>query len=174
VLRARVETDVEQAFIAVAKQRGMKTSDLLRSLILAEVGAIGPAIGNVPAAPEKVAVEALTVRLPQFLMEAVKARSKMRGMPPGRWAAALIQSNLLLHPVLDTREIEALEATNLEFSAIGRNINQIARRLNETTHENNRVPLDELAQLDQIVNKTRSVLRKLVSASRQAWKADAP
>jgi antitoxin component of RelBE/YafQ-DinJ toxin-antitoxin module len=63
VLRTRVETDVEQAFIAVAKQRDMKTSDLLRSLILAEVVAFGPLIGNVPAAPENAALEALNVRL---------------------------------------------------------------------------------------------------------------
>jgi antitoxin component of RelBE/YafQ-DinJ toxin-antitoxin module len=174
VLRARVDTDIEQAFIAVAKQRGMKASDLLRSLILAEVGALGPPIGNVPAAPENASLEALNVRLPGFLMDAVKARSKMRGMPPGRWAASLIQSNLFRHPVLDSRETEALEATNLEFSAIGRNINQIARRLNETAHEANRVRLEDLAHLDQIIVKTRNVVRKLVSASRQAWKADEP
>jgi hypothetical protein len=72
------------------------------------------------------------------------------------------------------REVEALEATNLEFSAVGRNINQIARRLNETAHEANRVRLEDLAHLDQIIIKTRNVVRKLVSASRQAWKADEP
>ena len=67
-----------------------------------------------------------------------------------------------------------MEATNLEFSAIGRNINQIARRLNETAHEANCVRLEDLAHLDQIIIKTRNVVRKLVSASRQAWKADEP
>jgi hypothetical protein len=68
----------------------MKTSDLLRSLILAEVVAFGPPIGNVPAAPENAALEALNVRLPGFLMDAIKACSKMRGMPPEHWATSLI------------------------------------------------------------------------------------
>ena len=174
MLRARVDIHVEEAFAALAKQRGIKTSDLLRSLVLAEVGAGGPPIGHVKPEPENSEVNELRVRLPAFLFDAAKARAKMRGMPPGRWAAALVQSNLSRHPFLNDDEINSVNMTNRELAAVNRNINQIALRLNEAFYDTERVRIDSLAELTNNIVRTRNVIRVLVRTSRQGWELDEP
>jgi len=152
----------------------MKTSDLLRSLVLAEVGAAGPPIGHIAAVPAHSDVVELKVRLPAFLVDAVKARAKMRGMPPGRWAASLVQSNLSKHPVLNGAEIIAVNSTNRELAAVGRNINQIARRLNDAFYDTESVRIEALNDLTNVITRTRNVIRGLVRTSRQGWEAEEP
>ena len=174
VLRARVDIDIEQAFAARAKQRGMKTSDLLRSLVLAEVGTMGPPISNVPAVPENSELETLGVRLPAFLMDAVKARAKMRGMPPGRWAAALIQSNLSKLPVMTDEDTAALQENGRLLMKIGTNINQMARLFNGAAHQTEIVRLEALTDLSNYIRKTRTVIRSIVRNTRRGWVADEP
>lgn len=174
VIRARVDIEIEQAFAARAKQRGMKTSDLLRSLVLAEVGTIGPPVSNVPAAPEHADLESLSVRLPAFLMDAVKARAKMRGMPPSRWAAALIQSNLSKLPVLNEEETAALQDNSRLLLKIGTNVNQMARLLNGAFHQTELVRLEVLADVSNSIVRTRNVIRSIVRNTRRGWAADEP
>ena len=174
VLRARVDADLEQAFAARAKQRGMKTSDLLRSLVLAEVGTIGPPIGHVPAAPENSKLETFGVRLPAFLMDAVKSRAKMRGMPPSRWAAALIQSNLLKLPVMTDEDTAALQDNGRLLLKIGTNVNQMARLLNGASHQTELVRLDVLTDVSNSIVRTRNVIRSIVRNTRRGWAADEP
>jgi hypothetical protein len=109
------------------------------------------------------------VRLAAFLLEDVKKRAKARGMAPSRWIASLVQSNVTRLPVLTEDELAAVLAANRELAAIGRNINQIARTLNETFHETERVRLDTLAD---VIADNRQAIRELVRASKQAWASE--
>ena len=170
ILKARFDADVHARFLALAKARGLKESEALRlavNLLLGQAPA-GPAM--VEPDPEQADHDRITVRMPAFLMTAVKGRAKSQGMAPSRWIAALVQSNLTRHPVLTDAELQAVEATTRELTAIGRNINQIARALNEAHFQTERVRLDRLAELGEKINNAREAIRVLVRASRNAWR----
>jgi hypothetical protein len=92
-------------------------------------------------------------------------------MAPSRWVASLAHSHVSNTPVLTDAELLTLEAALRELAAIGRNINQIARALNQAHFETERVRLDYLSLLNESITATRDEVRALVRASREAWGA---
>jgi hypothetical protein len=107
-------------------------------------------------------------------MNAVKARAKMRGMPPGRWASALIQSNLSKLPVMTDEDTAALQENGRLLMKIGTNINQMARLFNGAAHQTEIVRLEALTDLSNYIRKTRTVIRSIVRNTRRGWIADEP
>ena len=171
VLKTLVETETKTRFRNLAKTRGLSESELLRSVVLVVTGQDAADQPIKPKA-ENTELERMTVRLPGFLMEAAKQRGKSKGMAASRWVAALVQANLTGKPVMTDKELAVLQASNRELAAIGRNINQIAKALNEAFHETERVRLDTLAALNQSITENRAAIRSLVRASQQAWEAE--
>jgi len=171
VLKTLVETETKTRFRNLAKTRGLSESELLRSVVLVVTGQDA---SDQPIKPEaeNSELERMTVRLPGFLMDAAKQRGKAKGMAASRWVAALVQANLTGKPVMTDKELAVLQASNRELAAIGRNINQIAKALNEAFHETERVRLDTLADLSQSITENRAAIRSLVRASQQAWEAE--
>ena len=84
----------------------------------------------------------------------------------------MVQSNLTAQPVMTSDELAVLRASNRELAAIGRNINQIAHALNADFHETERVKLEKLAELRQVITGNGAAVRALVRASQSAWEAD--
>jgi Na+/phosphate symporter len=84
----------------------------------------------------------------------------------------MIQSNLTKQPVMTGEELNALQATNRELVAIGRNLNQVAKSLNQAFHETERGRLDYLKELKQAINKNINEIRNLVRVSKNSWSAD--
>jgi hypothetical protein len=124
------------------------------------------------AAPGAFELGRFTVRLPKFLADRVKDRAGFFKMRPASWIGALVQSHLMNQPVLAHDAVLAVEQSNRELAAIGRNINQIARALNEAHFETERVRLDRLAELSESIESLRSRIRELVRDSRQVWSAE--
>lgn len=114
-------------------------------------------------------IERTTVRMPRFLMEAAKRRAKAKGMAPSRWISVLVQSHITRDPVMTNAELAGLHESSRELAAIGRNINQIAKALNEAFYETERVRLDTLAELGEAIKTNRAAIRALVRASLRAW-----
>ena len=90
-------------------------------------------------------------------------------MAPSRWISSLVQTALMKEPVLMEAELLALEESNRELAALGRNLNQIARALNTAFHETERVRLDLLGELKGAIDDNRKRILALVRASRGAW-----
>jgi len=109
--------------------------------------------------------------LPQFLVNEIDLRAKAKGMKFSRWVAALVQSNLMHDAVLSTDEIQLLNASNRELAAIGRNLNQIAKALNERFHETDRIKLEHLNELNKAIEQHDKTIRRLIRASQQSWEA---
>lgn len=170
VLKARFDADTHARFLAEAKARGLTESEFLRLAVHREIGDAATLANDVDPDPTQIEPDRITVRMPTFLLNAAKARAQSKGMALSRWIAALVQSNLTRHPVLTDTELQAVDTTTRELSAIGRNINQIARALNEAHFQTERVRLDRLAALAEAIHKTRDAIRVLVRASRQAWR----
>jgi hypothetical protein len=172
VLKTLVDLETKKQFRSIAKAQGLSESELLRAVVLVVIGQDNSDEQLVEPSAEKSDINRMMIRLASFLMEAVSARAKTKGMAPSRWVAALVQSHLTGQPVMTDDELAALKASNRELAAIGRNINQIAKVLNETFHETERVKLEKLAELSQTIEKNREAIRALVRASQNSWEAD--
>lgn len=179
VVRARLKPELHKRFEALRLAEGLSESELLQRAVQNELEGSGrparsaPAhIAKLPAAGEGVETTRLTVRLPAFVREAAAKRAAARSLRVTPWVAALVQSHVAATPVLTEAELQVVEASNRELAAIGRNINQIARALNEAHFETERVRLDRLAELSEKIESTREAIRGLVRASRNAWGAE--
>jgi hypothetical protein len=171
VLKTQVDDALKASFVKQARISGLSESEYLRFLVLREIEPHKADDSPVHPDPENTELVRLTVRLPGFLVPVIGQRGKEKGMAPSRWIAALVQSTLMREPVMTGTELVALEESNRELAAIGRNINQITRALNEAFHQTERVRLDKLAELDKAIKQNRCVIRDLVRASQNAWEA---
>lgn len=172
VLKTLVEPEIKARFHRIAKTRRLSESELLRAVVLAVTGQANGTEQPIALDAENADLDRMTIRMPRFLMEAAKKRAKAKGMASSRWVVAMVQSNLLGQPVMNDAEVMELEATNRELAAIGRNLNQIAKAINAGSYDAERVQLDELAELRQVITENRDSIRALVRATQNAWQSD--
>ena len=174
-LLTQVDIELKQRFKKLSKSNGLSESELLRSIVI-------DAIRNIEFTEsdklglnldfEKSETERITVRMPSFLLQAAKEKGKSKGMATSRWIAALVQSNIAKNPVMADQELNNLKASIRELNAIGRNINQMARALNESRNNTDKVNLDTLYLLGDSLKRNLSAVRELVRASQQVWEAE--
>lgn len=181
ILKTTVAREVKARFRSVATARGMSESELLRAVILIVIGETDGDDHPVKPDAKKLDIARMTVRMPQFLMEAAKERAKSNGMAPSRWVTALVQSNLTRLPVMTSAELTELQKNTRELAAIGRNLNQIARAMNdafmsrtmgEVLDQADQVQLDSLASLRLAIAENQEAIRALVRASYNVWEAE--
>lgn len=170
-LITRIEPATKARFRGMAQARGLTESELLRAVVLAVTGEDQTPKPSAPTNPAPDEPSRMTMRLPRRLLEATKARAKSQGMAPSRWVVALVQSNLNRLPVMTEEQVLDLRASNRELAALGRNLNQIAKALNESFHQSDRVKLDQLAELAAAIEQQKQTIRALVRASQQSWGA---
>ena len=127
---------------------------------------------DIEADPENADSRRMTIRIPSFAHQAVCARAARCGMKPSKWVAALVQSNVTRMPVFAENELRVLEVTNRELFAIGRNINQMSRVLNEAHFKTEQLRIEKLAELAAYIRKTRDAIRGLIRASRGVWRGE--
>lgn len=177
--------DLKDRLIALANAENKSESKVLKELLVARLeasGRLAPAIYVAPTATavprpqskEEAALARTTLRLPKFLKTSMAARARSMGFRPGKWLAALIQSNLLKQPVLTTPELFAVREASRELAAIGRNLNQIARAANAAALSPSRpsVDLSGVIEVLAVVERARAEIRDLVRASHQNWSTD--
>lgn len=154
--------------------RRVTESKLLDELISNEISrAMGEGGGELlePVEPAAEGIEParFNVRLPAFLLDGAKKRAESKAMSTNRWVVALLQTHLTEKPVATDYEIAILRESNRELAAIGRNLNQIAKALNESFHETDRVKSRLLADLGAEIKVNHRATRNLIKASLQAW-----
>jgi hypothetical protein len=73
----------------------------------------------------------ISVRLRDDDLVLLRERARGRQMPTSTYVSLLVRSHLRTVTPLPTAEFEALRRSVLEVASIGRNLNQIARAVNE-------------------------------------------
>lgn len=172
-VRARIDPLKRASFKRLAARHRATESKFLLALVdlaLEEFEAKGAAQ---PAAPvvDLSAPDRMTVWLSSLLKENTKARAKSKNMSTSRFVSSLLRAHLERQTTFTDKELAVLRASNRELAAIGRNINQIARALNEAFYETERVKLDALADLKRKIEAHRERVDALIAASRNTWEA---
>lgn len=170
-LRTRVTDDIKRDFGDLADQQGLTEAQLL-SLIVSQVLSRNPA--TPVAAPNTGGAERRDVRVPLRLAEykAIQALAETRGWPATVYVAQLVRTHLSQSPRFSDDELLALRRATAELSAIGRNINQIARALN--SDPSNAPIAGELpsVMLMQVIAEQRTALKSVIKANLAAWGVD--
>ena len=129
-LKAWVSPDTKARFAAFARNQGVSESALLKRMVEALIGsernhdeAVTP--------PEPVPSSGrISVRLAVDDLLLLRERSLKRGMPSATYVSYLVRSHLRhLAPIPDSELKLLMQAIN-QVSAVGRNLNQIARSFN--------------------------------------------
>jgi hypothetical protein len=174
-LRTRADIETKKDFRERALALGLDESKLLLKLVREEINSCGDTNQEfVEPNLDNIDMKKLSVRMPRFLAEAAKNKARSKGMTLTRWIANMVQSNLMRLPVMTKKEIYVLQSSNRELAAIGRNINQIARSLNEAFYKTEAVRLEKLAELSREISKNREAIHELIKASQNVWEADWP
>lgn len=122
--------------------------------------------GETPAEPKERFEVVLTVSEKKALRERADVeRCSMR-----RWVVDAIRAGLTREPQFGMREVEALGQSNYQLIAIGRNLNQIARRMN--AGKLHTIELETVRELsEQIAAHTASV-NDAIRASLERWNVE--
>jgi hypothetical protein len=130
LIAVRVPVDTKARFAAFAHHQGLTESALLKRI----VGAALPTVNAMDATPEPMepiaASGRVSVRLRSDDLLLLRERAMTRAMPTGTYVSLLVRSHLRRLAPLPDVELAALKRAVAEISAVGRNLNQIARAAN--------------------------------------------
>ena len=173
ILKTTVPDETKDAFNALAERYGLSESEFLRTIVISVMRDAKTPETEIRKVAEKDTEQArITVRFPVFLLDELKRRSAYRGMAVSRFISAMVQSQIRRVPVMTVPEIRVLNKAIYELSAIGRNLNQIARALNADLRETDRLKLSHLTALSILLEDIKTGMRQLVRESSNAWGDD--
>jgi|SRR5579872_1934804 len=166
-----VTRESKARFAELAKAQGLSESALLRRVVestIATVGGITPP-PIVPVSPMPSSGR-ISVRLRADDLLLLRERAQVREMPTSTYVSLLVRSHLRALPPLPTVEVKALKCLVAELSAIGRNINQIARAVNNQQWPGGPT-LQNLKSVIQALWITRDYIRDLIESNLASWDA---
>ena len=171
VIKARVEPLLKSQFANLAARRGFTESALLKLLIrdivvhqVSDVDLAAPV--RITAAG--VRVERVMVRMRTGDRALLVQRAAVRGLKPATYLAVLARSHLRAVVPLPTAELVALKRSVAELSAVGRNLNLIAR----VAHHGQVVDAATRVSLQAVLGACealRSHTKALINANLQSW-----
>jgi Bacterial mobilisation protein (MobC) len=165
----RVTFETKARLRALAARDGIGESTLIKQLL--DVVLRTASVDGLPPPPEPVRageVERLNVRLAPEIGRLLRERARARGMAAATYASSVLRSHLLGAAPLPKAEYLALAHTVAELSAIGRNLNQIARAMNQ----GGRPPIpgrEEVGAMLKIATALRDHVRALLEANARSW-----
>jgi hypothetical protein len=170
LIAARVTPDIKARFAGLAHQQGVTESALLKGLVEA---ALVPIAGLRPQSPDIVEPVnesgRLSIRLRSDDLLLLRERAGGRALPTSTYVSLLIRSHLRAITPLPTAELDALKRSVAEISAIGRNLNQIARAVNQGERPNGPNKAD-LHALLRALEGLRVHIKGLINANLVSWR----
>jgi len=166
-IRAQLDSASKAAFRMAATKQGTSETRLLQLLIGAFLRS-NPGDGT-PPAPSEIKNDRFTFRLSARMKDDLTRRAQEQGMSPGAYLTAMSRAHLSKKAYFTERELEVLRQSNNELTAIGRNINQIARALNRSIDNAHLTKSKELQQVVSLVKANRDLVRNLMIANLSGW-----
>lgn len=113
-----------------------------------------------------------TVGLPDFVIKGVTKRAGLYGLNPTVYIRSLLAANLTHRPILVKNQVDELRAANRELASIGRNLNQIAKTMNQAVDlkVRDRVNYQHIVELRAGIEKQKEAIYKMVAESNNVWR----
>lgn len=120
--------------------------------------------GAVPDGEPKVRFEVL---LTQSEKAAVQERANLERCSQRRWVIDAIRAGLTHEPQFGMKEIDALGESNYQLLAIGRNLNQVAKAMNEGRRDS--VTIESIERLRAVIDAHTEQVSNAIRASLERW-----
>lgn len=117
--------------------------------------------------PTKEPKRRFEILLTESERQAIRERADAERCSMRRWIIDACRAGLTGEPQFGMSEIDALGESNYQLLALGRNLNQIARRLNEGNYEP--VTVERIAALSALVDKHTDKVNTAIRASLERW-----
>jgi hypothetical protein len=164
-----IDCDSKECFARVAQAQGLTESALLRRLVESALLATASVDTQAVSPVEAVAATGrISVRLRNDDLVFLRERSRARKLPTSTYVSYLVRAHLRAQTPLPTAELEALKRSVAEVGAIGRNINQIARAVNQQQWPGGPNRSDLLAILRALAG-LRDHIKALINANLASW-----
>ena len=166
-----VTRETKGRFAALAHNQGITESAFLKRLVDASLVSTTVVKPPSPGAVEPVnATGRLSIRLRSDDLLVLRERAKARAMPTSTYVSLLVRSHLRALTPLPTAELEALKRSVAEISALGRNLNQIARAANHGERPNGPSKADLQALLRALMG-LRVHMKALINVNLASWRS---
>ena len=120
--------------------------------------------GQAPDDEPKVRFEILMTRSEKA---AVEERANLERCSQRRWIIDAIRAGLTHEPQFSMDEIDALGESNYQLLAIGRNLNQVAKAMNEGRRDS--VTVESIERLRAIIDAHTEKVSRAIGASLERW-----
>ena len=167
-IQCRVTAETKALIQALADRERITESVLVRQLL--EVVLRTSAVGGTPLLDEKPTPNRdvrLYVRLDPSDRLLLKERAAARGVPSATYVAALVRSHLRRVTPLMKEERQSLDRVVGELTAVGRNLNQMARALNSGQSAATR--RDDVQAMLRVCGALRDHVKALLAANEKNW-----
>src|ERR1700678_1151895 len=150
-IQCRIDPQIKLRLQAIATERGLTESAVLKRLVIA-------AVGMAPANDAKV----LAVK---------RTGSRARELAAATYVSMLVRTHLQNVPPLPDRELAELRHAVGALGAVGRNLNQIARVAHQTGRVEGLTTADLRAMLAAFEG-LRAHFKRLIEANIASWETD--
>jgi hypothetical protein len=123
--------DLKQPWLSWCSSHGLTPSEGFRRLIAAVLARNPEGDAETARPPHGYQDARVRLRLKPAENSAMAAVAEREGMTIGRWLTGLVRVHLIGDSQFSRDEIAALTASSRALMALGRNVNQIARHMNE-------------------------------------------
>lgn len=162
-----VDEETKQRFASAAARQGLSESALLKRLVYQMLAAVSEE-ALVPVVPVDLRDARVTVRLVPEDRVLLRERAAARFMPAATYVSVLVRAHLRQLTPLPDRELAGLRSAVHELAALGRNLNTMARLLQQDRREV--VPgQNEVFALMKIGNVLLDRFRDLIKANLVSW-----
>jgi hypothetical protein len=181
VIKARVTEQIKNEVARMAAREMLSESAWLKCLIVQQMQADQGAVA-IPVVPRHIEAarhhavhrsgrcdRPVLIRLRPEDRLLLDARAEARGMPAATYIAVLTRSHLRQMAPLPKDELLALKHSIAELAAIGRNLNQIARAVNEGGRLPGSAP--EFRAMLKICEALRDNTRALLKTNLASWQS---
>jgi len=172
-ISCRVTSETKARLRRLAELEGVNESALLKQLLRVALRG-SPAVEEPsPAVPERVTrPDRISVGLSAEDRQRLKERADARGLAPATYLALLARAHLSGGAPIPKAELLALRQSVLELTAIGRNLNQIARAMNAGAKASP-PGRGEVAGMLKVAEGLRDHFRELLKVNEASWRSHA-
>ena len=180
---ASVSAETKAEFDSVAHARGATPSRLAASIIedflkreadntpslLPAPAPMPPPLASVAAEPGKAKTRQVFVRLEPYYHDELIRLANERVWFPASYLANLFAAHVDRRPVLCNAEINAVRQVARQLADMGRNINQIARKLNTSLEHAHLVASIDFEVVKMLIELETNAVKDLMKANVRGW-----
>jgi hypothetical protein len=170
-IQCRIDPQIKLRLRAIAVERGLTESAVLKRLVTAAVG-MAPANDARVLAVEPIGPRSrVYVRLRCGDHALLRERAASRGLASATYVSMLVRAHLRRAPPLPDRELTELRHAAGALGAVGRNLNQVARVAHQTGRVEGPTTADVQAMLAAF-EELRAHFKRLIEANIASWETD--